>query len=81
MGQEFSETFNLQPFNLQPNKEKTSMTVSTGVINHFALTVTDKDRAREFYTSVLNFQFITEFGPKYLLSNDQVILAINESPD
>jgi catechol 2,3-dioxygenase-like lactoylglutathione lyase family enzyme len=57
------------------------MTVSTGVINHFALTVTDKDRAREFYTSVLNFQFITEFGPKYLLSNDQVILAINESPD
>ena len=57
------------------------MTVSTGVINHFALTVTDKDRAREFYTGVLNFQFITEFGPKYLLSNDQVILAINESPD
>lgn len=57
------------------------MTVPTGVINHFALTVTDKDRARDFYTGVLNFQFITEFGPKYLLSNDQVILAINESPD
>jgi catechol 2,3-dioxygenase-like lactoylglutathione lyase family enzyme len=56
-------------------------TVPTGVINHFALTVTDKDRARDFYTDVLNFKFVTEFGPKYLLSNDQVILALNESPD
>lgn len=55
--------------------------ISTGTINHFALTVTDKDRARDFYTDVLGFQFVTEFGPKYLLSNDQVILAINEAPD
>jgi len=55
--------------------------ISTGTINHFALTVTDIDRARDFYTEVLGFQFVTEFGPKYLLSNDQVILAINESPD
>lgn len=53
----------------------------TGTINHFALTVTDMDRARDFYTDVLNFKFITEFGPKYLLSNDQVILALNEAPD
>ncbi|HEX6303242.1 MAG TPA: VOC family protein, partial [Anaerolineales bacterium] len=53
----------------------------TGTINHFALTVTDMERARNFYTDVLNFKFITEFGPKYLLSNDQVILAINEAPD
>lgn len=53
----------------------------TGTINHFALTVTDMDRARDFYTEVLNFKFITEFGPKYLLSNDQVILALNEAPD
>lgn len=56
-------------------------TVPTGVVNHFALTVTDKDRARDFYTEVLNFKFVTEFGPKYLLSNDQLILALNESPD
>ncbi|MEJ2264890.1 MAG: VOC family protein [Anaerolineales bacterium] len=56
-------------------------TVPTGVVNHFALTVTDKDRARDFYTEVLNFKFLMEFGPKYLLSNDQLILALNESPD
>jgi catechol 2,3-dioxygenase-like lactoylglutathione lyase family enzyme len=54
--------------------------ISTGTINHFALTVTDKDRARDFYTEVLGFKFITEFGPKYLLSNEQVILAVAEAP-
>jgi catechol 2,3-dioxygenase-like lactoylglutathione lyase family enzyme len=55
--------------------------ISTGTINHFALTVTDKDRARDFYTQVLGFQYVTEFGPKSLLSNGQVILAIAEAPD
>jgi glyoxylase I family protein len=57
------------------------MPLSTGTINHFALTVTDKNRARDFYVNVLGFQFVTEFGPKYLLSNDEVILALNEAPD
>ncbi|MGW8249225.1 MAG: VOC family protein [Anaerolineales bacterium] len=55
--------------------------IPTGTINHFALTVTDKDRARDFYNQVLGFQFVTDFGPKYLLSNGQVILAVAESPD
>ena len=55
--------------------------ISTGTINHFALTVTDKERAREFYTQVLGFQYVTEFGPKSLLSNGQVILAVAEAPD
>jgi len=55
--------------------------ISTGTINHFALTVTDKAKARDFYTQVLSFQYITEFGPKSLLSNGQVILAIAEAPD
>ena len=55
--------------------------IPTGAVNHITLTVTDRDRAREFYTSVLGFQFVMEFGPKYLLSNDSVILALNLSPD
>lgn len=55
--------------------------IPTGAVNHITLTVTDRDRAREFYTSVLGFQFVTEFGPKYLLSNGSVILALNLSPD
>jgi len=55
--------------------------IPTGTVNHITLTVTDRDRAREFYTSVLGFQFLMEFGPKYLLSNGSVILALNLSPD
>jgi|SRR5687767_8092715 len=55
--------------------------IPTGAVNHITLTVTDRDRAREFYTSLLGFQFVMEFGPKYLLSNGNVILALNLSPD
>ncbi|MDQ3004791.1 MAG: VOC family protein, partial [Chloroflexota bacterium] len=56
-------------------------TIPTGAVNHIALTVTDRDQSREFYTSLLGFQFIIEFGPKYLLSNNSVILALNPAPD
>ena len=56
-------------------------TIPTGAVNHIALTVTDRDRAREFYTHVLGFKFLMEYGPKYLLSNDSVILALNAAPD
>jgi glyoxylase I family protein len=55
--------------------------IPTGAVNHITLTVTDRDRARDFYTSLLGFQFVMEFGPKYLLSNGTVILALNLSPD
>ena len=55
--------------------------ITSGAVNHIALTVTDRDRSREFYTTVLGFQFVIEFGPKYLLSNNSVILALNPAPD
>jgi glyoxylase I family protein len=69
---------------LQINPQKGELimtTIPTGAVNHIALTVTDRDRSREFYTSLLGFQFIVEFGPKYLLSNNSVILALNPAPD
>ncbi|MDX1615087.1 MAG: VOC family protein [Candidatus Promineifilaceae bacterium] len=55
--------------------------ITTGAVNHMALTVTDLERARDFYVQVLGFQFVTEFGPKYLLSNGELILALNLAPD
>ena len=55
--------------------------ISTGAVNHLTLTVPDLDRARDFYTSVLGFQFLMAYGPKYLLGNGSVILALNLSPD
>ncbi len=57
------------------------MEVTTNAINHIALTVSDREHACEFYTNVLGFKFITEFGPKYLLSNGTVILALAQAPD
>lgn len=56
-------------------------TIPTGAVNHITLTVTDLERAREFYSSVLGFQFVMQFGPKYLFSNGSLILALNLSPD
>lgn len=55
--------------------------ISTGTIHHFSLTVTDKDRANDFYTQVLGFQYLTEYGPKSLLSNGQIILSFAQAPD
>jgi catechol 2,3-dioxygenase-like lactoylglutathione lyase family enzyme len=55
--------------------------ISTGTVNHITLTVTDRARSCDFYTSVLGFQFLMDYGPKSLLSNGSVILALNLSPD
>jgi glyoxylase I family protein len=55
--------------------------INTGTVNHVTLTVTDLMRARKFYTEVLGFQFVMEFGPKHLFSNGDLILAVNLSPD
>jgi catechol 2,3-dioxygenase-like lactoylglutathione lyase family enzyme len=56
-------------------------TVSTGAVHHITLTVVNRERSRDFYTSLLGFQFVTEFGPKYLLGNGSVILALTLAPD
>ncbi len=55
--------------------------ISTGAVNHIALTVTDRERSRKFYIDLLGFKFLTEFGPKYLLGNGSVILALAPAPD
>lgn len=55
--------------------------ISTGAIHHLALTVTDLERAREFYTDVFGFQVAMELGPKLLLSNGSLVLALNPPPD
>lgn len=54
---------------------------TTGAVNHVALTVTDMARSRSFYENLLGFEFVMEFGPKYLFSNGELILALNPAPD
>ncbi len=55
--------------------------ISSGAVHHIALTVTNRERSRDFYTSLLGFQFLAESAPKYFLSNGTVILAVGPAPD
>ncbi|MBZ0300959.1 MAG: VOC family protein [Anaerolineae bacterium] len=57
------------------------MAVSTGGVHHLALTVTDTARSRAFYTTYLGFNHIMDLGPKVIMGNGTVILAINPPPD
>ncbi|HBY98596.1 MAG: VOC family protein [Ardenticatenaceae bacterium] len=55
--------------------------IHTGAIHHVALTVTDRDRSSEFYTGLLGFQVVRATGPKTLLNNGSLILALNLAPN
>lgn len=57
------------------------MSITTGAVHHIALTVSDVQQSEAFYTSLLNFQRIAEFGPRALLSNGVVILGLTPPPD
>lgn len=56
-------------------------TITTGPVHHIALTVSDVARAETFYTTLLGFERIAEFGPRALLSNGSMILALTPPPD
>lgn len=73
------------PFNTQEitmSVESTqAIIVKTGAVHHVALTVSDVRRSQQFYTGLLGFNFLTDFGPKALLHNGSVLLALNPPPD
>ena len=54
--------------------------IATGPVHHIRLTVTDVDRTRDFYTSVLGFQVVMDLQPGYFLSNGAVGLGVGPSP-
>ena len=56
-------------------------TISTGAVHHMALTVNDVGRSQAFYTELLGFEHLTDFGPRALLSNGSLILALTPAPD
>ena len=56
--------------------------VTTGAVHHVRLTVTDVQRARDFYTGVLGFQVAGELPPAIvLLSNGSIILVLSPAPE
>lgn len=57
------------------------MAISINGVHHLALTVTDTARSREFYTKYLGFSHIMDLGPKVILGNGSLILALNPPPD
>jgi catechol 2,3-dioxygenase-like lactoylglutathione lyase family enzyme len=55
--------------------------IPTAGVHHIALTVSDVRRSQQFYSELLGFNFVTDFGPKALLHNGSVLLALNPPPD
>jgi glyoxylase I family protein len=58
-----------------------STTIHTGPVHHLALTVSDVRRSADFYNSLLGFQTALEWGPRLLLSNGSMILALTPASD
>lgn len=55
--------------------------IRTGAVHHLRLTVTDVDRAREFYTSLLGFEVIAPLPSGVLLGNGTVLLGLGPAPE
>lgn len=55
--------------------------IPTGGVHHFRLTVSDVDRAVEFYTGLLGFKKLADLNPGAFLSNGAVGLGIGPFPD
>ena len=58
-----------------------STSIATGSVHHFTLTVMNVPRSVAFYTTLFGFQPVMALGPRHLLSNGSVILALAPPPD
>lgn len=55
--------------------------LETGAVHHITLTVTDMARSEDFYTRLMGFQKIVEFGERVALTNGGVLLVLSPPPD
>jgi glyoxylase I family protein len=55
--------------------------IKTGGVHHVALTVSDVRRAQAFYTELLGFNHLVDFGTRVLLHNGSVVLGLTPAPD
>ena len=54
--------------------------IQTGSIHHLRLTVTDVERSREFYTSLLGFTVLMPLPSGVLLQNRSMLLGLGPAP-
>ena len=55
--------------------------ITTAAIHHLTLTVSDVRRSQDFYSKLLNFSHVTDFGDRAILSNGSVMLVLPPPPD
>ena len=55
--------------------------ITTGSVHHLTLTVSDVERARQFYMNLLGFRRVMDWGPRVLLSNGSIVLALGSAPN
>ena len=55
--------------------------IKTTVVHHITMTVTDVERSLAFYSEILGFQKVADFGPKTVMHNGHVLVALNPPPD
>src|SRR5207249_529226 len=55
--------------------------IATRAVHHLRLTVSDVNRAREFYTGLLGFQVLMELPPGVLITNGEAIIGLGPAPD
>lgn len=53
----------------------------TGAIHHVRLTVTDLERAREFYSALLGCQVAMELETGVILTNGSVLVGLRPAPE
>ena len=55
--------------------------IVTSSVHHVTLTVGDVMRSRQFYSDLFNFQHVTDFGPRAILSNGSFLLVLTPPSD
>ena len=53
--------------------------IETGIVDHLTLTVSDVNRSFEFYSEVLGFNKVAEFGPRIITHNGSFLMALATS--
>ena len=55
--------------------------IKSGAVHHLAITVTDVARSVAFYSEVLGFQKVADFGTRAIMHNGHTLLALTPPAD